>query len=90
MFIKKLFIKSLEFGYEPKEICESGIVAVIEGKKPGKTFLLRADVDAPNIISYEVPSVYFMLRAGTKKENFLYGEPMHNSKVFLIFGYVLK
>lgn len=34
------------FCYEPKEICESGIVAVIEGKKPGKTFLLRADMDA--------------------------------------------
>jgi len=38
--------KLKEFGYEPKEICESGIVAVIEGKKPGKTFLLRADMDA--------------------------------------------
>lgn len=32
--------------YEPKEICESGIVATIEGSKPGKTFLLRADMDA--------------------------------------------
>ncbi|WP_148347251.1 M20/M25/M40 family metallo-hydrolase, partial [Clostridium butyricum] len=31
--------------------------------------------------TYEVPSVYFMLGAGTKKENSLYGEPMHNSKV---------
>ena len=38
--------KLKEFGYEPKEICESGIVAIIEGKKPGKTFLLRADMDA--------------------------------------------
>lgn len=35
-----------EFGYEPEEICESGIVATIEGSKPGKTFLLRADMDA--------------------------------------------
>lgn len=35
-----------EFGYDPKEICESGIVATIEGNKPGKTFLLRADMDA--------------------------------------------
>ena len=34
-----------EFGYNPVEICESGIVATIEGS-PGKTFLLRADMDA--------------------------------------------
>ena len=34
-----------EMGYEPKEICESGIVATIEGSKPGKVFLLRADMD---------------------------------------------
>ena len=38
--------KLKEFGYYPKEICESGIVATIEGNKPGKTFLLRADMDA--------------------------------------------
>lgn len=38
--------KLREFGYEPKEICESGIVATIEGNKSGKTFLLRADMDA--------------------------------------------
>ena len=38
--------KLREFGYEPVEICESGIVATIEGSKPGKTFLLRADMDA--------------------------------------------
>lgn len=38
--------KLKEFGYEPEEICESGIVATIEGSKPGKTFLLRADMDA--------------------------------------------
>ena len=38
--------KLREFGYEPVEICESGIVAVINGSKPGKTFLLRADMDA--------------------------------------------
>lgn len=35
-----------KFGYEPTEICKSGIVATIEGKKPGKTFLLRADMDS--------------------------------------------
>ena len=38
--------KLKEFGYEPQEICESGIVATIKGNKPGKTFLLRADMDA--------------------------------------------
>lgn len=38
--------KLKEFGYEPQEICESGIVATIQGAKPGKTFLLRADMDA--------------------------------------------
>ena len=44
---KKFVMEKLkEFGYEPKEICESGIVATIEGSKPGKTFLLRADMDA--------------------------------------------
>lgn len=35
-----------EIGLEPKEICPSGIVALIQGKKPGKTYLLRADMDA--------------------------------------------
>ena len=44
---KKFVMDKLrEFGYEPKEICESGIVATIEGPKPGKVFLLRADMDA--------------------------------------------
>ena len=38
--------KLREFGYAPEEICESGIVATIKGNKPGKTFLLRADMDA--------------------------------------------
>jgi len=33
-------------GLEPKEISKSGITAVIEGGKPGKTILLRADMDA--------------------------------------------
>lgn len=35
-----------EIGLEPKEICKSGVVALIEGKKPGKTYMLRADMDA--------------------------------------------
>ena len=38
--------KLREFGYTPEELCESGIVTTIEGAKPGKTFLLRADMDA--------------------------------------------
>lgn len=38
--------KLKEMGYEPKEICHSGIVATIGEKKPGKIFLLRADMDA--------------------------------------------
>ena len=35
-----------EIGLEPVEICASGVVALIQGKKPGKTYLLRADMDA--------------------------------------------
>lgn len=46
--ITKMYVmnKLREFGYEPKEICESGIVATIEGEKPGKVILLRADMDS--------------------------------------------
>ena len=33
-------------GLEPKEICPGGIVALIRGKKPGRTYLLRGDMDA--------------------------------------------
>lgn len=33
-------------GYEPKEICDSGVVAVLKGGKPGKCVMLRADMDA--------------------------------------------
>lgn len=36
----------IEMGYEPVEICQSGILAIAGGKKPGKTFLLRGDMDA--------------------------------------------
>ncbi len=35
-----------EIGLEPKEICDSGVVALIEGAKPGKTIMIRADMDA--------------------------------------------
>ncbi|MDL2248172.1 M20 family metallopeptidase [Tyzzerella sp. OttesenSCG-928-J15] len=37
--------KLIEMGYEPKEICESGILATV-GKEGGKVFLLRSDMDA--------------------------------------------
>lgn len=44
---KEYVMKKLEeFGYEPKEICESGIVASVTGASEGKTILLRADMDA--------------------------------------------
>lgn len=33
-------------GYEPKECGKAGIVALAGGKKPGKVFLIRADMDA--------------------------------------------
>ena len=35
-----------EFGYEPKEICDSGIIALAGKPNSDKTFLLRADMDA--------------------------------------------
>ena len=34
--------KLREFGYEPKEICESGIVATIEGKQTREDFLTKS------------------------------------------------
>lgn len=47
---KALVMKKLrEYGYEPQEICESGVVAVFNGAKSGKTLMLRADMDALNI-----------------------------------------
>lgn len=47
---KRFVMKKLrEFGYEPKEICESGIVATISGNQHGKTIMLRADMDALSI-----------------------------------------
>lgn len=35
-----------KMGYRPEIICQSGIVAVLEGDNSGKTLLLRADMDA--------------------------------------------
>lgn len=43
---KYVMEKLKEFGYEPKEICESGIVALAGKPDAKKTFLLRADMDA--------------------------------------------
>lgn len=38
------YLKNL--GLEPKVIAKTGVVALIEGKYPGKTILLRSDMDA--------------------------------------------
>ena len=39
-----------EMGYEPELMGNSGVVALAVGKKKGKTFLLRADMDALPIV----------------------------------------
>lgn len=39
--------KELEaLGYEPKECGKAGLIALAGGKKPGKVFMIRADMDA--------------------------------------------
>lgn len=35
-----------KIGYEPEYICRSGVVAILDSGRPGKTLLLRADMDA--------------------------------------------
>ncbi|MGN0351202.1 MAG: M20 family metallopeptidase [Roseburia sp.] len=35
-----------EMGYEPKECGKAGLVALAGGKKPGKVFMIRGDMDA--------------------------------------------
>lgn len=44
----KAFVKQKleEFGYGPQELGKAGIIAIAGGKNPGKTILLRADMDA--------------------------------------------
>lgn len=38
--------KLIEIGYEPADCGKSGLIAHAGGQKPGKTFLVRADMDA--------------------------------------------
>ena len=44
----KAFVKRKleEFGYQPIELGKAGLIAIAGGKTPGKTILLRADMDA--------------------------------------------
>lgn len=42
-FVKKELI---EMGYEPKECGKAGLTVLAGGRKPGKVFLIRADMDA--------------------------------------------
>ncbi|MDY2938971.1 MAG: M20 family metallopeptidase [Fusicatenibacter sp.] len=42
-YVKKQLIT---MGYTPKECGKAGLTVTVGGKKPGKTFLLRADMDA--------------------------------------------
>lgn len=42
-FVKK---ELTDMGYQPVKCGKSGIVALVGGKKPGRVFLLRADMDA--------------------------------------------
>ena len=44
---KAYVMKTLsDFGYQPLEYGESGVAVLAGGKKPGKVFLIRADMDA--------------------------------------------
>lgn len=44
----KDFVKTelVKLGYEPQDCGKAGLVVLVGGKKPGKTILLRADMDA--------------------------------------------
>lgn len=44
----KAYVKQtlISMGYEPTECGKSGLIALVGGKKPGKVFLIRADMDA--------------------------------------------
>jgi hippurate hydrolase len=44
----KEYVKNelISMGYEPKECGKAGLIALAGGKKPGKVFMIRADMDA--------------------------------------------
>lgn len=44
----KEYVKNelIKMGYEPKECGKAGLIALVGGKKPGKVFLIRGDMDA--------------------------------------------
>ncbi|MCI5596850.1 MAG: M20 family metallopeptidase [Lachnospiraceae bacterium] len=44
----KAYVKDqlVQMGYEPKDCGKAGVVALAGGKKPGKVFLIRGDMDA--------------------------------------------
>lgn len=48
LFKTKEYVKNklISMGYEPQECGKCGLVALIGDKNPGKTFMLRADMDA--------------------------------------------
>ena len=48
LFKTKEYVKNelISMGYEPQECGKCGLIALVGGRKPGKTFMLRADMDA--------------------------------------------
>ncbi len=49
--ITKEYVKNelIQMGYEPQECGKCGLIVLVGGRKPGKTFMLRADMDALQI-----------------------------------------
>ena len=43
---EKVRAELIRLGYEPKDCGKCGLVALAGGRKPGKTILIRADMDA--------------------------------------------
>ena len=76
-------------GYEPRQCGKAGPVACAGGKKEGKVFLLRADIDALSTpeesgedfayVSHAVPSLMLSLAAGQPEKGYLY--PQHHPMV---------
>lgn len=61
---KKIKSELTQYGIAYKEIAETGVLAIIEGKKgPGKTVMLRADIDALEIPE-ETNAVYASKNTG--------------------------